>query len=244
MDTYFERYARQMMMPDFTREKQQKLREATVFLGGIGGLGGAAAQCLAVAGIGKLILAHYGNLTETNMNRQTLMEYGRIGQPRVEIAVDRLRQLSPDLEVVTHNVRLNDQNTVEMVCGANIAISSRPNFPERMALNNACLALGIPMVEAAMDDMSGYLFTVQPRITACLGCMVPPQHDDWDEMGFGVLGAVSNTIGCLAAVEAIKQITGHGETLDGKMMHIDFLRMRTITPALRRNPECVVCGAH
>lgn len=242
MHDYNERYRRQMMMKDFTPEKQEKLKNASVFVGGIGGLGGATAAYLACAGIGRMVISHYGNLTETNMNRQLLMDISRVGEPRVDIAYENLMKINPDMKLEMHNVRLDEAKAKELIAGCDIAMSARPNFPERLAMNKACVDLNIPMVEAAMDDMFGYLFTVVPHETACLACNMPENDKDWQEFGFGVLGAVSGTIGCLAAVEMIKIITGHGEPLNGRMMHIDFMKMRTVMPRLKRNPACPVCS--
>lgn len=242
MPDYNERYRRQMMMKDFTPEKQEMLKKASVFVGGIGGLGGATAAYLACAGIGRMVISHYGNLTETNMNRQLLMDINRVGEPRVDIAYENLMKINPEMKLEMYNVRLDEEKAKELISGCNIAMSARPNFPERLAMNKACVDMNVPMVEAAMDDMYGYLFTVIPHETACLACNMPENDKDWKELGFGVLGAVSGTIGCLAAVEMIKIITGHGEPLNGRMMHIDFMKMRTVMPKLKRNPDCPVCS--
>jgi len=243
MSDYYERYKRQIMMKEFGREKQDILKNSSVFIGGIGGLGGATAVYLASAGIGKMVIAHFGNLTESNMNRQHLMDINRVGEPRIDIAGENILRINPDIELEMHNVRLDDSNSAELINGCSLAVSARPNFPERMAMNKACVKLGIPMIEAAMDDMSGYFFNIFPGKTACLACYIQKDVEDWEELGFGVLGAVSGTIGSLAAVEAVKILTGHGKPLTGRMMHIDFAAMRTITPELRINPDCPVCSS-
>lgn len=243
MHDYNERYKRQIMLKDFGIEKQDILKKSSVFIGGIGGLGGATAAYLASAGIGRLVISHYGNLTESNMNRQLLMDINRVGEPRIDVAVENFMRLNPDLKLEMHNVRLDDENTADLIRGCDVAISARPNFPERFAMNKACVDLGIPMIEAAMDDMRGYYFNIFPHETACLNCIINGEVKDWQELGFGVLGAVSGTIGSLAAVEAVKIITNHGKPLREKMMHIDFMNMRTITPTLRKDPNCPVCGA-
>lgn len=230
------------MLENFGREKQEKLKQSSAFIGGIGGLGGAAAAYLASAGIGRLVISHYGNLTESNMNRQLLMDIDRIGDLRIDVARENFLKINPDLKLEMHNVRLNDENAKELIRGCDAAVSARPNFPERMAMNKACVELGIPMIEAAMDDMRGYYFNIFPYETACLNCFIKKDVSDWEELGFGVLGAVSGTIGCMTAVEAVKIITDHGKPLKGKMMHIDFMTMRTITPNLAKDPNCPVCG--
>jgi molybdopterin/thiamine biosynthesis adenylyltransferase len=170
------------------------------------------------------------------------MDINKVGQPRVEIAVENILKINPDIKLEMHNVRLNEENAEELIRECGVAVSARPNFPERVAMNNACVKLGVPMIEAAMDDMTGYLFNIFPHETACLRCFVKEEVEGWEELGFGVLGAVSGTIGSLAAVEAVKILTGHGKPLKGKMMHMDFNTMRTITPTLKKNPDCPVCG--
>lgn len=243
MENYFRRYKRQMIIENFGEEAQLRLKNACVFIGGIGGLGGTAAAYLAMAGIGKLVIAHSGNLTETNMNRQILMDCARIGEPRVDIAAEAFRKLNPDMETEMHNVRLLPGNTAGLIKGCQAAVSARPTFYERKNLNRACVQQNIPMIEAAMDGMTGYLFTVNPGKTACLDCMVEKDVDDWQEFGFGVLGAVSGTIGCLAAIEAIKLITGFGEPLGSRMFYMDMTDNRTRHVELKRNPECRTCGS-
>jgi molybdopterin/thiamine biosynthesis adenylyltransferase len=177
------------------------------------------------------------------MNRQTLMDCAQIGSPRIDVAKENLIKLNPDMELELYNERLEPENIRSLIKDADIAVSARPNFPERLTLNEACVKKGIPMIEAAMDDMSGYLFTVNPGESACLACLVENDNPEgWKELGFGVLGAVSGTIGCLAAVEAVKVLTGYGEPLGSRMYHLDMLTMRSITPELKRNPHCRVCG--
>jgi len=238
---YFNRYKRQIMMNGFGREKQEILRNSSAFIGGIGGLGGATAAYLASAGIGRLVISHYGKLTETNMNRQLLMDINRIGEPRIDIARENLLKINPDLVLEMHNVRLDDQSAYDLIKGCGVAVSARPNFPERLSMNAACVKLGVPMIEAAMDDMSGYYFNIFPHETPCLRCLMS-ENKDWQELGFGVLGAVSGVIGSLAAVEAVKILTDFGKPLKNKLMQIDFSTMRTIQVNLKKDPKCPVCG--
>lgn len=241
MTDYFNRYKRQIILKGFGKEKQEILKNSSVFIGGIGGLGGAAAAYLAAAGIGRMVITHYGNLTETNMNRQLLMDINRIGEPRIDIAYENILKINPDIKLEMHNVRLDDSNALELIKTCNLALSARPNFPERLAMNDACVKLCIPMIEAAMDDMSGYYFNIFPRETPCLRCLFTDDKN-WQELGFGVLGAVSGTIGSLAAVEAVKILTDFGKPLRNRMMHIDFSNMRTIQVNLKKNPQCPCCS--
>lgn len=237
-----ERYRRQLMHEGFTPAHQERLRKATVFAAGVGGLGGAAATYLAVAGIGRLRLAHYGTLTLSNMNRQTLMRHEGIGTERVGLALERLRELNPDVEVEVLNERTAPGNTTRLLAGVDAALSARPNFGERRVLNEGCVASGIPMIEAAMNGMEGYIFNIIPGETACLHCLYPDDDPMWEELGFPVFGAVSGMLGCIMAMEAIKLLTGFGRPLLNRMLvfnaaDMEFRKLRT-----RRDQACRICG--
>jgi molybdopterin/thiamine biosynthesis adenylyltransferase len=151
-----ERYRRQMMLGGFAEEHQQRLKDSTAFIAGIGGLGGTAALYLAVAGIGRLVLVHAGNLTLSNMNRQVLMRHDRIGTSRVVQAEKTLREINPDVEIEVHDERVTETQVDRLLAGAQIALSARPNYHERRALNAVCVHRQVPMVEAAMNGMEGY----------------------------------------------------------------------------------------
>ena len=240
--TDHERYRRQLMLRGFTAEHQHRLKNATAFVAGVGGLGGTAALYLAVAGIGRLILAHAGNLTLSNMNRQVLMREDAVGTSRVAQARDTLCSINPDVEVEVHDTRITGENVQSLLGNARIVLSARPNFSERRVLNQACVARPLPMVEAAMNGMEGYLFNVIPGTSACLHCMYPEDDPSWQEMGFPVLGAVSGMLGCMMALEAIKLLTGYGKPLLGKMLVFDTVDMEFRKMNIPRNDSCEICG--
>lgn len=230
------------MLDGFTIEYQQKLKNSTVLIAGIGGLGGTAALYLAVAGIGKMIFVHYGNLTLSNMNRQILMRHEWVGKSRVIQAMRTIKDINPDVEVKVFNERISEDNVSEFLNGVQIALSARPNFHERRVLNNACIKKGIPMVEAAMNGMEGYLFNVVPNITPCLNCLYHDDNPEWKELGFPVLGAVSGILGCLMAIEAIKLLTGYGKPLLSKMLIFNTIDMNFKKLNIRRDEDCSICG--
>lgn len=237
-----ERYKRQLMHRGFTPEHQSRLKAASVLVAGVGGLGGAAATYLAVAGIGSLRLAHYGTLTLSNMNRQTLMTDERIGEVRVLQAKDRIKELNPHVEVEIINERTSDGNIGDLLNGVDIALSARPNFDERRTLNKGCVKGHIPMIEAAMNGMEGYLFNVVPGRTPCLECLYPEDDPEWEELGFPVLGAVSGMLGCIMAIEAIKLLTGFGKPMISQMLVFNTFDMEYRKFRVRRNSSCRVCG--
>ncbi|MGE5299734.1 MAG: HesA/MoeB/ThiF family protein [Acidobacteriota bacterium] len=237
-----ERYRRQLMLQGFTMSHQERLKNSTALIAGVGGLGGAAALYLAVAGIGKMVLAHYGRLTLSNMNRQILMRHEWIGESRVDQAVRTIRDINPDVQVGICDERSEEGNIYKLLEGSDIAISARPNFQERRTLNAACIRKGIPMVEAAMNGMEGYLFNVIPNVTACLHCLYPVDDPSWEELGFPVLGAVSGMLGCLMAIEAIKLLTGFGKPLRSQMLVFNTIDTDFRKLNLHKDRNCAVCG--
>ncbi len=237
-----ERYRRQLMLRGFTADHQRWLRNSTALVAGVGGLGGTAALYLAAAGVGKLILAHSGNLTLSNMNRQILMKNSGIGKSRVVQAKKTIQEMNPDTDIEVRDERITDGNVGPLLRTAKVALSARPNFDERRILNRACIEKGVPMVEAAMNGMEGYIFNVIPRVTSCVHCVYPEDDPSWEELGFPVLGAVSGMLGCMMAIEAIKLLTGYGKPLISEMLLFNTLDMDFRKVKIPRNNRCQVCG--
>jgi molybdopterin/thiamine biosynthesis adenylyltransferase len=237
-----ERYRRQLMLGGFTPEHQKRLKDATALVAGIGGLGGTAAVYLAVAGIGRMKFAHYGNLTLSNMNRQILMKDDWIGKDRVMQAKKSILEMNPDVEIELYNERTTEDNVEELLSGVHIALSARPNFSERRVLNGVCVKKNIPMVEAAMNGMEGYVFNVIAGSTPCMNCLYPEDDPHWEELGFPVLGAVSGMLGCIMALEAIKLLTGFGKPLTSQMLLFNTLDMEFKKLRIKRDAGCKICG--
>jgi molybdopterin/thiamine biosynthesis adenylyltransferase len=239
--TELERYQRQIMLPGFGLEAQQQLKNSTVLVTGVGGLGGTAALYLAVAGVGKLILLRGGELRLDDMNRQVLMTDDWVGQPRVFKAQETLTAINPDVQIEAICEYVTPDNVDALVQQADVVLDCAHNFVERDLLNEACVRWGKPMVEAAMNDMEAYLTTIVPGLTPCLSCIFP-EKPDWDKRGFGVLGAVSGTLACLTALEAIKLITGLGTPLLSQLLTMDLNRAEFAKRHPYHDPNCPVCG--
>jgi molybdopterin/thiamine biosynthesis adenylyltransferase len=237
-----EMYKRQIQIPGFGEEAQERLKNSSALVTRVGGLGGPVALYLGVAGIGKLVIAHSGDLTWSNLNRQILMRYDHVGKPRVECATELFDRLCPDCEVVAIGEDTDEEKALEWVSTVDVVCDCPPSFEERYALNKACVALGKPMVEAAMYGMEGSLTTMVPGETPCLACLVPEKPQWWQTYGFPVLGAVSAALGCLAAVEAIKVLTGFGEPLKGRMLTYDAGSMEFLRYPVKRRSDCPVCS--
>jgi molybdopterin/thiamine biosynthesis adenylyltransferase len=237
-----EMFRRQMQIPGFGEEAQRKLKNSSALVTRVGGLGGPAALYLAMAGIGKLIIVHGGTLTWSNLNRQILMRHDQVGKPRIECAAELFARLHPECEVVAIGQEANEANCREWVAQADIVCDCAPSFEERYALNRACVEFRKPMIEAAMYGLEGNLTTIVPGETPCLACLVPDKPAWWETYGFPVLGAVSAALGCLAAVEAVKVLTGFGENLKGKMLAYDANAMEFLKFPVARRQHCAVCG--
>ncbi|TWT84075.1 Sulfur carrier protein ThiS adenylyltransferase [Planctomycetes bacterium CA13] len=234
-------YEWQMWIDGFGETGQQKLKGATALVSRCGGLGSPLSYHLASAGIGRLIIAHAGNVKPSDLNRQILMTHDWLGKPRVESARRRLLELNPRMDVVAIPENISDENACSLVSQADIVFDCAPLFPERFAMNRACVELRKPMIEAAMFDMEGQVTTIVPGETPCLACLYPKNPPQWKRQ-FPVLGAVSAMAASIAAVEGVKVITGLGKTLAGTLLYYDSRNMTfQRIPAVRR-PDCPVCG--
>jgi molybdopterin/thiamine biosynthesis adenylyltransferase len=240
-----EKYSRQISHPGFGIEKQSRLMNSTALVAGIGGLGGAVVWSLASAGVGKLVLVHAGNLDEPDLNRQTLMTQDWVGKPRIEKARETILNFNPSVEVEAYDLWIDEKNFAELVSQHNVdfVIDARHNFKERRIINEVCVKKCLPFVEAAMNGMDGYVFSVNPGNSACLHCLYPEDPPSWEPFGFSVFGAVSSTIGSMAAMQAIKYLSGYHEGIFGVLTNIDFTNLRSSQYKIIRDKSCAVCGS-
>ncbi len=235
------RYEWQLWVPGFGEAGQERLKGSAVLVTRVGGLGGIVAYQLAAAGIGKLILAHAGNVRPSDLNRQLLMTHDWLGKPRIESARRRLLDLRPDLELIARNENVSSHNVAALAAEADLIVDCAPLFEERLLLNRAAVRQGKPMVECAMYELEGTLTTILPGTTPCLACLTPTPPPGW-KREFPVFGAVSGAIGCLAAMEAIKVLTGLGEPLAGRLLACDLREMTFRVRPIVRRPDCPVCA--
>lgn len=234
-------YEWQMWVPDLGEAGQQKLKNASVMVSRVGGVGSVVAYELAAAGVGKLVLAHAGNVKPSDLNRQLLMTHDWIGKPRIDSIKRRLLDLNPRLELVCVGENVSEDNAAELVGQCDVVVDCAPLFVERFAMNRQAVQQGKPLVECAMYDMEAHLTTVIPNHSACLQCIFPADPPTWKRQ-FPVLGAVSGTVACLGAVEAVKVITGIGDTMAGRLLRMDMRRMQFRTMNVPRRADCPVCG--
>jgi molybdopterin/thiamine biosynthesis adenylyltransferase len=234
-------YEWQMWVPGVGEEGQRRLKGASVLISRVGGLGALVALELAAAGVGKLVLAHAGNVQPSDLNRQLLQTHDHIGKPRMDSIVRRLRELNPRCEIVGIAENVCPANAATLVAQADIVVDAAPLFEERLALNAAAVQAGKPMVECAMHALEASVTTFVPGKTGCLACYVPEVPPDWKRQ-FPVFGAVSGTAACIGAMEVIKLITGIGEPLCGELLSMDLATMQFRKVRLPRRSDCAVCG--
>ena len=234
-------YEWQLWVDGFGEAGQQRLQASSVLVSRCGGLGGLVAYELAAAGIGRLVLAHGGNLKPADLNRQLLMTHDWVGRPRVECAARRLRELNPRLEVLAVAENVGEANVARLVGEADLVVDCAPLFEERLVLNRESVRQRKPMVECAMFELQTQVTTFLPGQTPCLACL-HPQPSTWWKRRFPVFGAVSGSVGCLGAMEAIKVLAGLGEPLAGRMLVGDLRSMTFRTLQIKRDPACAVCA--
>ena len=234
-------YEWQMWVDDFGETGQERLKASSVLVSRVGGLGSVVAYELAAAGVGTLVLAHAGNIQPSDLNRQILMPHAALGTSRVESAKRRLRELNPRLEIVAVNENVNAENSAGLIEQVDLTVDCAPMFNERFAMNQEAVRQNKPLVECAIYELEASLTTVIPGKTPCLACLYPEVPPVW-RREFPVFGAVSGTVGCMAAMEAIKVLAGFGDPLAGIMVTCNLRDMTFSRRKIHRRSDCDVCG--
>ena len=234
-------YEWQMWVPGYGEDGQEKLKNSSVLISRCGGLGSVAAYELAAAGVGRLLLAHGGNVKPSDLNRQLLMTHDWIGKPRVESAMRRLKELNPHITVDGVPDNISEDNAEELVSQVDLVVDCAPLFEERFAMNRAAVKQRKPIVECAMYELEAQCTVIVPGETPCLHCLYPEKPPSW-KREFPVFGAVSGAVGCIGAMEAIKVLTGLGEPLAGTLLTFDLRDTKFRRIRIERNPGCGTCG--
>jgi adenylyltransferase/sulfurtransferase len=241
------RYARHLNLPEVALGGQKKLKAARVLLIGAGGLGSPLGMYLAAAGVGYLGLIDYDVVEASNLQRQVIYATADVGRRKLEAARERLHGINPHIELVTYEARLSSENALDLFRDYDIIVDGSDNFPTRYLVNDACALLGKPNVYGSIFRFEGQATVFDVRRGPCYRCLYPtppppglvPNCADG-----GVLGALAGLVGTIQATETIKLILGQGETLLGRLLLIDALKLRFRELALRKDPECPLCGAN
>jgi molybdopterin/thiamine biosynthesis adenylyltransferase/rhodanese-related sulfurtransferase len=241
------RYSRHLILPEVGIEGQRRLRNARVLLIGAGGLGSPAALYLAAAGVGVLGLVEFDTVDLTNLQRQILHGTGSLGAPKLESAEARLRDLNPHVIVQGFPTRLTSGNALEILRDFDVIVDGSDNFPTRYLVNDACVLLGKPNVYGSIFRFEGQASVFDARRGPCYRCLYadpPPPGAVPSCAEGGVLGVLPGIIGSIQALEAVKLIVGAGDSLVGRLLLFDGLRLRFRELALRKDPDCPACGVH
>ena len=234
-----QRYNRQMLIPNWGREGQLRLKNATVTVAGAGGLGCPASIYLAAAGVGHLRLLDNDCFELSNLNRQILGWEKDIGRPKTTAAKEKLQALNSDIEVEAKQVEITATNVCDLIGGSNVVVDAMDNWKTRFILNKGCVDSGIPLVHAGIQGMNGQITTIIPGQGPCLSCMLP--HAPPEVRPFPVMGATPGLSAMLQVMETIKLIVGIGEPLVGKLLLFSGDDMNFSTVQVSRNPKCPVC---
>ncbi|WP_067517424.1 HesA/MoeB/ThiF family protein [Endozoicomonas ascidiicola] len=239
------RYSRQIMLQPMDIAGQEKLLASRVLILGVGGLGCPAAQYLATAGVGHIVLVDPDTVDATNLQRQLLYSTEDCGTPKVIAAQRRLSAINNDVEFDSIHGCLSERELDEQVSKANVVLDCTDNFSSRFAINAACVKHKTPLVSGAAIGFSGQLTVYDRRQSnsPCYRCLYDEQsNENLTCSQSGVLGPVVGTIGVMQALEAIKIIAGIGKTLNGRLMIFDAMTMDWQTMGLEADPDCPVCG--
>ncbi|MEM7347424.1 MAG: molybdopterin-synthase adenylyltransferase MoeB [Chloroflexota bacterium] len=242
------RYSRHTVMPEVGEAGQLKLLDASVLLIGAGGLGSPAAIYLAAAGVGKIGIVDFDVVDTSNLQRQIIHRLEDVDQPKVDSAAKTIAQLNPDIEVVGHRTQLTSDNAFDIIRDYDLVLNGSDNFPTRYLVNDACVLLGKPLIDASIFRFEGQV-TVYDSANGgpCYRCLYPdppPPGEVPSCAEGGVLGVLPGIVGSLQAVEAIKYILQQGDPLIGRLMLYDALDGEVRELNVKKNPDCPVCGDH
>jgi sulfur-carrier protein adenylyltransferase/sulfurtransferase len=240
------RYSRHLLIPEVGEEGQLKLLGSKVLLVGAGGLGSPASLYLAAAGVGRLGIVDADVVDASNLQRQIVHSTQSLGEPKVDSAKATVEALNPDVEVVPYRERLTSENIDRILAdGWDVIVDGADNFPTRYLVNDASVWHGIPVVHGSIYRFEGQVTVFKPHEGPCYRCLFPtpppPELAPSCAEG-GVLGVLPGIIGSLQANEALKLALGAGDPLVGRLLLFDALETSFTEVALRRDPDCPVCG--
>ncbi|MCS7137249.1 MAG: molybdopterin-synthase adenylyltransferase MoeB [Deltaproteobacteria bacterium] len=240
------RYSRHILLKEVGIEGQRRLLQSKVLIVGAGGLGSPAALYLAAAGVGTIGIIDHDVVDLSNLQRQVIHTTQRVGVPKVESARETLKNLNPDVRIITYNERLSKENGLRIFSSYDLVIDGSDNFPTKFLINDLAYFSGIPYVFGGVFQFEGQISVFHPHAGGpCLRCVFPkppPQGVVPSCSEVGILGVVPGLIGILQAQESIKVLLGIGDPLIGRFLNFDALRTNILTFTIRKNPSCNLCG--
>lgn len=246
-ENQLDRYARHIILKEIGGNGQAKLLKAHVLVIGAGGIGSPAIQYLAAAGVGRLTIVDDDRVSLSNLQRQTLYGTDDVGAPKAQFAAAAVRRLNPDVSVEALPQRIESGNAQPIIQQADVVLDGSDNFATRLAVADAALRARVPLVSASVAQFEGQLAVYRgwEADKPCYRCFVgtDPERPDASCSEQGVLGAMAGVMGSMAALEAVRAVTGFGEDSAGKLMLADALSLRFRTVTLPKDPGCTACMA-
>jgi molybdopterin/thiamine biosynthesis adenylyltransferase/rhodanese-related sulfurtransferase/molybdopterin converting factor small subunit len=239
------RYSRHLLLPEVGIAGQRKLKAARVLTIGAGGLGSPLSLYLAAAGVGTIGIVDFDAVDLTNLQRQIVHGTSTLGRPKLESAEARLTDLNPNVRIEKHETRLTSENALEILGAYDIIVDGTDNFPTRYLVNDACVLLEKPNVYGSIFRFEGQASLFYAKQGPCYRCLYsepPPPGLVPSCAEGGVLGVLPGIIGSIQALETIKWIIGAGDSLVGRLVLFDALKLRFRELQLRKDPACPVCG--
>ena len=239
-----EKYLRQITLDDIGLEGQTRLRNATVAVIGLGGLGSLIAMQLTAMGVGTLKIVDRDVVDVSNLHRQYLYDTKLVGIPKVEAATIKLKRLNPDVEIVPYPTSFNKFNAKEILKSVDVIVDGLDRIEPRYILNEVAVNLNIPYIFGAGVSSYGSISTIIPHETACLRCFYSDLRDD-DLPRCSIVGVHPSLLGIVASIEvseAVRVVTRKEPHLKGKLMFIDLHNFDFEVVPLNKNPNCPVCG--
>jgi molybdopterin/thiamine biosynthesis adenylyltransferase/rhodanese-related sulfurtransferase len=239
------RYSRHLIIPDVAMAGQKRLKNARVLAIGAGGLGSPTLMYLAAAGVGTLGVVDFDVVDESNLQRQIIHGQSDIGRSKAESARDSIREINPLVKVVLHEERLDNDNVFEIFSQYDLIVDGTDNFATRYLVNDACVLMNKPYIWGSIYRFDGQASVFWSENGPCYRCLYPeppPPGMVPSCAEGGVLGVLCASIGSIQATEAIKLLTGIGDSLVGRLMIYDALEMSYRTVKIRKDPECPICG--
>ena len=242
------RYSRHLIMPEVTLDGQKRIKASSILCIGAGGLGSPIALYLAAAGVGRLGLVDYDTVDFSNLQRQILHGTDDVGRKKLNSARDRIKAVNPNVGVDLHDTLFRSDNAMQLVQDYDIVIDGTDNFPTRYLSNDVCVLTKKPNIYGSIFRFDGQCTVFAPHLGGpCYRCMFPeppPPGMVPSCAEGGVLGVLPGIIGVMQAIEAIKLIIGIGESLIGRLVTFDALKLRFKEFKIRKDPNCPICGDH
>ncbi len=241
----YRRYGRHLTLPEVGEDGQRRLKGSAVLVVGAGGLGCPIALYLAAAGVGRITLADFDVVDESNLQRQILFGSGDVGREKVVVAAERLRDLNPHVAIEPVADRVSSANVRHLVRSADVVLDGSDNFTTRYLVSDACVLEGRPYVYGSIFRFDGQVAVFHPPEGPCYRCLFPEPPPDAlvpNCAQAGVLGVLPGLIGTIQAAEALKVLLGRGRTLLGRLLLVDALDAHFREVRLRRDPSCPACG--